>query len=198
MVEGKTEALYLRHLKERNSNVEVMVCESENKNPSKMVGNCVHKMKEKGVDVSQGDIAFCVFDVYNNKEDDLRAAAVAAKKSGIKLIVSNPRFEIWLLMHFRSVSGLPADAKIEDMLSVHLGCKYSKTDDIWDHIRGHAYGAAKASKEASDKEGLISPEDFFRCRFSTGMHILTEAVNKLKAENTRKYKSEQEWKRSNR
>jgi len=172
VVEGKTEALYLKHLKERNSNVEVIVCESENKNPSKMVDNCIQKMREKDVDTSQGDIVFCVFDVDNNSVSDLHNAMIIAEEKGIQLIVSNPRFEIWLLMHFRSVSGLPIDADLEDMLSRHMGCGCSKAEDVWGRVCKHMGKAMQISGATSSKEGLVSPEDYFCCRCSTSMHTL--------------------------
>jgi hypothetical protein len=105
VVEGKTEALYLNHLKERNSNLEIIVCGSENKNPSKMVNNCIQKMGEKEIDPAHGDLAFCVFDVDMNEKDDLQKAIKLADRHSITLIISNPRFEIWLLMHFRDKFG---------------------------------------------------------------------------------------------
>ena len=151
VVEGKTEALYLKHLKERNSNVEVIICESENKNPSKMVGNCVQKMREKDVDVSQGDIVFCVFDVDSNSEEDLRNAVAIAEEKGIGLIISNPRFEVWLLMHFMSASSLPVDADLEGMLSKHICCEYSKTEDVWNYACGHINKAIQMSEAISDR-----------------------------------------------
>ena len=49
---------------------------------------------------------------------------------GIDLFVSNPSFEVFLLMHFQDVKGRMSQDDMEDALSRHLGRRYDKAKGI--------------------------------------------------------------------
>ena len=60
------------------------------------------------------DSIWCVFDVDEHPEVD--QAKQLAKLNGLKLAVSNPCFELWLLLHFRDNPGAQHHKKIQAML----------------------------------------------------------------------------------
>ena len=48
-----------------------------------------------------GDLAFVVCDTDFHKEDQIQEARTLAEQNNITLLLSNPCFEIWLLLHFK-------------------------------------------------------------------------------------------------
>ena len=81
------------------------------------------------------DEVWCVLDVEGqNKRDSLNRAVASAKDNGIRLCLSNPCFEIWLLCHFvkRARSYNDCAAVIVDLSKYwrdHCGKGYQKNDD---------------------------------------------------------------------
>jgi hypothetical protein len=64
------------------------------------------------------DSVWCVFDVDDHPQvaDALRMA----RDNGIKLAISNPCLELWLLLHFRDSPGMQHRGKIGKMLSKYV------------------------------------------------------------------------------
>jgi hypothetical protein len=67
---------------------------SKTGSPAQLVGHA-RKMREN--DPGGFDEVWCVIDV---DEFDLSEAVRTARRSGISLAISNPCFEVWLLLHF--------------------------------------------------------------------------------------------------
>lgn len=61
------------------------------------------RAKKEGGEV---DEIWCVFDVeWPRNHPNLREAMTLAESNGIHLAVSNPCFEIWLILHFKDAAG---------------------------------------------------------------------------------------------
>lgn len=84
ITEGYTEQIYLRHLRERDSNCTVHVERTHRQTPIKMVKFCWNRFKEKGLKTNLGDAAYCVFDRDNTDVDDLIGAIEYADKRGTR------------------------------------------------------------------------------------------------------------------
>ncbi len=81
------------------------------------------------------DEVWCVMDVEHAAHGaSLTAALAFAKKHNIKVCLSNPSFEVWLLAHFERVKrDFPDSAAVERRLSdvywkKHFDCEYDKGD----------------------------------------------------------------------
>ncbi|MFC4057974.1 RloB family protein [Planomonospora corallina] len=69
---------------------------AENGVPSALVRRAIERNRDDEVDE-----CWCVFDVeWPKNHPNLRQAVQAAKEHGIRLAISNPCFELWLILHF--------------------------------------------------------------------------------------------------
>lgn len=66
--------------------------------------NIKKKPKECNISLKEGDEIYCAYDVDENLDEDLEAAERLAEANGIKILLSNPCFEIWILLHFEQTS----------------------------------------------------------------------------------------------
>jgi hypothetical protein len=87
----------------------------------------------------QYDEVWCVFDV--DEHPGINDATQMARASGIELAVSNPCFELWLLLHFREQPGAQDRHRIQAMLRSHVR-EYDKSIDF-EKFRPHCEDAMK-------------------------------------------------------
>jgi hypothetical protein len=119
----KTEKSYLDGLKraERNPSISVVI-KANPRSPSEVVRHA-EKIRQQSPD--DFDEVWCVFDVDEFK--DLREAEGLASRYKIGLAVSNPCFELWLLLHFdERTAHCSSYAALLPDLRKHLP-KYDKT-----------------------------------------------------------------------
>ncbi|MFJ7996681.1 RloB family protein [Streptomyces sp. NPDC096310] len=92
----ETERQYLQGLRDhlRNPAVAVVV-RGKACSPTQLVA---YARGQRDLNRGGYDEVWCVFDV--DEYPDVAAAADAARRHGIKVAVSNPCFELWLLLHF--------------------------------------------------------------------------------------------------
>jgi hypothetical protein len=115
----RTEADYLRGLRDEHRLTTValkIVAKAES--PDRLVAY----VKDTFVAEDFDDI-WCVTDVdhYEREGGKVTAAVRAARGSGISLAVSNPCFEVWLLLHFEDLRAHCRDyAEVERRLRKHL------------------------------------------------------------------------------
>lgn len=83
--------------------------------------------RQMDLDPEKGDRVFCVLDHPNVSSEVLRKANDQAGRYGIDLIVSSPCFELWFLLHFRSVCASMDQDEIIGELKKYLP-KYKKGD----------------------------------------------------------------------
>src|ERR1700733_13496047 len=99
----KTEPGYFEDLRQRyRSVVEVVLCQGGV--PKTLVERAVEMKKEADSKAAKDeneryDEVWCVFDIDDHpKIDD---AKLQARYNGIRLAISNPCFELWVLLHFQ-------------------------------------------------------------------------------------------------
>lgn len=66
------------------------------------------------------DEVWCVYDVDDTPEGKLSEARELADKECLRLAVSNPCFELWLLLHFRGSPGARQRADVQGMLEDYM------------------------------------------------------------------------------
>ena len=99
---NKTETIYLKELVNDQGGFKLRKSRDSSTDPIRMVTGLISAMDEYGFSAEDGDLAFCFIDLdlSREKEMQLKKAAPTAEKHGIKLIVSNPCFELWFICHF--------------------------------------------------------------------------------------------------
>jgi RloB-like protein len=125
--------------------------------------------KREGDDNLAYDAVWCVFDVDDHPH--VADARQMARDNGIDLAVSNPCFELWLLLHFRDAPGMQHRDTIRQMLSAHLP-GYDKGVEFAAYSAGYPQAAKRAEqldkKARDDGESGRNP--------TTGVYKLTEVI----------------------
>ena len=178
--EGPTEVKYFKGLAERNINLRITAVSDTKTKPYQIVDYCKVKMKEYGIDLKKGDVAFSVFDVDNNSLEDLIRAVRKAEEYGIRIVVSNPCFEIWLLLHFREhqIPLIDKDRINEELRE--CGIDFHKNTDYRDVLTPLRSTAMFNSKKIAEELGLETPYHFFDTVYSTNVHKVIELIDEMK------------------
>jgi hypothetical protein len=118
------------------------------------------------------DEVWCVFDVDDHAR--LGAARELADAEGIGLAVTNPSFELWLLLHFREHGAHLTSRQATTLVRKHLR-------DYHKHVRYDelAEGYTDAVGRAESLERRHSRAGTQGANPSTGVHHLTERIRQL-------------------
>lgn len=121
-VEGKTEEDYIRHLHGLTDEFR-LIPQLQSSNRSLLVKSAIElrqsdiRVPAERRDPMLGPRAWCVFDF----DDDVSVDSLLqrARKDGVGVAFSYPCLELWLLLHFKLVSGQPdKDAIVEKLRTV--------------------------------------------------------------------------------
>lgn len=101
----KTEKNYFQRLKEYLNliSVSIEILSSRHPTPLQVIGYAEQKAKE----VSEYDEIYCVFDRDTHKDFDKaldEAKKIKLKNTIFEIIVSDPCFEFWILLHFAKIT----------------------------------------------------------------------------------------------
>jgi hypothetical protein len=120
------------------------------------------------------DEFWCVFDVeWPRNHPGLRTAIEKAERNGVKVAVSNPCFELWLILHFKDSSAwLDSDDACRTRRK--LDGSADKGLDAATYMPHIAMAAARAAK--LDKRHERNGVSFPRTNPSSGMHRLIAAI----------------------
>jgi len=138
---------------------------------------------DKDFDARQGDRCYCLLDVEphdTEKAPLLNEALELAEQKGIRILLSNPSFEFWLLCHVANASSLKssladpqaADKALRGILGVgkrELNADESRFHKLVDRART----AASAAREIHCQHHAAVP-DIRRANPSTTVYLLVE------------------------
>ena len=113
-----------------------------------MVKGLISTMEDLGFDSREGDLAFCLLDMdcSRDKEKPLQEALRLAKKNEIQIIVSNPCFEFWYLLHFQYTTKFFKDyPAVKTALTAYLS-DYEKAGDVYAQLSEHTTDAIQNAK----------------------------------------------------
>ncbi|MCC6156997.1 MAG: RloB domain-containing protein, partial [Deltaproteobacteria bacterium] len=116
------------------------------------------------------DQVWCVFDV--DAHPNLARAMDEASANGIELAISNPCFELWLLLHFRDSPGMQSRSTIQRMLKNYVNgyVKHVDFSQYEDRVTEAVSRATRISLIANaDGEPGRNP--------TTGVYRLIESIN---------------------
>jgi hypothetical protein len=112
-----------------------------------------------------------VFDV--DEHPNLREARDMAKGNDIELAISNPCFELWLVLHFRDNPGLHHRHALQSMMKAFVP-NYDKKVDFATYAPGYRDALTRARRlagqAADDEEPHRNP--------TTGVFMLTELIGR--------------------
>jgi len=142
---SKTEPAYFKNLcrKLRLHSTEVRVCGEECGNaPVSVVDFALEEQRRRKREVKQGvallayESVWCVMDVeQRGKNPTLPDALQRARDKKLKVVLSNPCFEFWILLHFEDAAKPYSNcAEVIRALQRAMGRTYRKGDDIFKHL----------------------------------------------------------------
>lgn len=120
------------------------------------------------------DECWCIFDVeWPKNHPNLLDARQLAQAKGIGLVISNPCFELWLVLHHREFTRFVTTAEAES-LSRKLDGRAGKSIDsaVYMPLRKQAADRAERLERRHTRNGTVFPGD----NPSSGMHHFLRAL----------------------
>lgn len=172
---NKTEALYLSALNRALKSYVIMVARGNNTDSMSIAQSVAKTIKKENLSLNDGDLAYVMIDKDFSKSqtNDIITAKGFAKKNSIEMLVSNPTFELWYLLHFRySTKKYTSNAEVLNELRRYIS-DYTKSRDISNCIMNKtdiAVANAKKLEEFHDRNGT----DILERMPSTDVYKLVE------------------------
>jgi len=187
VTEGETERIFFNSLKQRNLNLEIRLYKGKRTNARQLVENCVKRIQMEELDLEDGDIIICAFDVDNNSQKDLKQALDTAEKNGITVALSNPCFELWYLLHFRDIDHRISSKEVRTELSTHVK-HYDKTQDYREILTPRRRGAVVRAKTIAKKRCITGMDGYSDIGNNpcTSVHLALNAIERLIKKNLQK------------
>jgi RloB-like protein len=182
VTEGETERIYFNGFKRRDCNVEIKVPSSRPTDALNLVKFCINQMRQIGIDLEEGDVAICAFDILGNDAAHLEEAFCLAESEGIILALSNPCFELWYLLHFRDVDHTLNCKEAEDLLNKFIK-GYRKAEDYSEILNPKQTDAIKRSSNIVRKGNITNPDDIAQTNPSISVHKAIAAIHELMEKN---------------
>jgi hypothetical protein len=117
------------------------------------------------------DQVWCVFDI--DEHPHLSETLDMAKGNNIELAISNPCFELWLVLHFRDNPGAQHRHAVQSMMKTFVP-NYDKKVDFSTYASGYRDALARARRLAQhaseDEEPHRNP--------TTGVFLLTQLIGR--------------------
>jgi hypothetical protein len=117
------------------------------------------------------DDTWCVFDVDDHTHSQLSVARQSAENHKIKLAISNPCFELWLLLHFAEQPGMQTRDRVLELLRHHVPDYDKRIDYAIYHAR---YANAVARAQSLDTQAETDHEPGRNP--TTSVYLLTERI----------------------
>jgi len=179
---SKTEPLYFNSLKSnlRLAMVEVEIV-GEGAAPINVVDHAIELREErkrlarKSVTKTEYELVYCVIDVEAPVPHESLARAIdKAKGNKLDVILSNPCFEYWYILHFRKTSSPFSSSQNVKSTLRQIHSAYNESDTtIFKVIHDKTSDAIKHSKEVL-KEQHNDTKDLSNCNPSTHVHKIVE------------------------
>ena len=115
------------------------------------------------------DSVWCVFDV--DEHPHLPEACKMARDIGINLAISNPCFELWLLLHFKDPPGMKDRKQVQRLLKKHVP-GYDKSVKQATYSDGYSIAVTRAATLDKIAEKVRTPGH----NPTTGVYRLTELI----------------------
>jgi len=174
---NKTERNYFLEFNRKQDFYRIVLASGSSTDPIGIVKEAILSYEKFGLETVSGDIAYAVFDTDFGKEMQIEEARSLAKKNGIKLALSNPCFEVWLMLHFRfSTKGYYSNEEVNAEIS-KIWPDYRKNISSFESIHSQgktAINRANRLKRFHTETGAKGEIEY--CNPSTDVHRIVELL----------------------
>ena len=145
---NKTERNYFSNFLGRDKDYTIKSVPGNETDPVYLIRQTIQKVKDLGLDLSEDDKAYCIFDADINKEKNVQiiSAIKLAKDNNIIPIVSTPCVELWFLVHYEYTTAMISSDDVIIRLKKYYP-KYEKNCDIYPDIIDKINNAINNSKK---------------------------------------------------
>ncbi len=151
---SQTEPKYFEHFRTRQKNIDIRIVGARSSAGEtdyvSLVRKAIDYQNKNQISIAKGDSIWVVADGdvnYNNpnpvdnKNQQLQRARKMALARGIQIIISNPCFEFWYLMHFQyTTKFLKSYDEVKNILNKYLP-EYEKTTDVYENLKAYTTDA---------------------------------------------------------
>jgi hypothetical protein len=151
--------------------------------PLTLVRRAVKLRKRSIAENDEVDEVWCVFDVEWPKSGqhhpNLREAVQLAEANGVHLAVSNPSFELWLILHFRKQSAFLTNVEARRL---RARCDGSADKGVEGSVYMQRRNVAVQRAMLLDRKHIGDATNFPENNPSSGMHFLLASVTSALAD----------------
>lgn len=150
---NKTEKIYFHNFQDRGKNFIIKIVPGNETDSVSLVEQTIKYIKKNGIDLSEDDIAYCIFDTDVNLKKDLLIAKAITKAEQHKIvpIVSSPCIELWFLLHFDYTTARLNNDEVCERLKKFCS-KYSKSYNIFPELVDKLSNAITNSKKLEKEQ----------------------------------------------
>ncbi len=98
---NKTEKTYFQEFNGSDKRYIIVFARGNNTDPVNIVKDAITTAHDIDIEPIDGDQIYAVFDIDYGKLGQIKDARELAQEQNVHLVLSNPCFEVWLLLHFR-------------------------------------------------------------------------------------------------
>ena len=145
---NKTEKLYFNNFDNGKKSYSISFAKGNYTDPLNLVKMLIEEMKKIGVDLSDGDRAYCIFDtdIEPIKNTVIKEAKKLASLSGIEIITSTPSIELWFLLHYEYTTASMDNKSLINRLKKFYP-NYAKNINIFPDINKNINTAIDSAKK---------------------------------------------------
>lgn len=165
--EGETEVGYFHYVNGllRPARISVRSTHDRDVAPEAIVRRAIEFVDgnpKRGIEAGQFDQVWAVFD-WDNHTDEVRRAIALAERHGVRVALSNPCFDVWLIWHWRDFAQSQCDAAQTDVALHAAWPRYRKGhDNPWHELQGSLHDASRRARLAERRlhdRGLAFPHN---------------------------------------
>lgn len=144
---NKTEKIYFNHFDDGKKSYSISFAKGNYTDPLNLVKMLIDEIKKIGLDLTDGDEAYCVFDTDTNpiKNSIISEAKKLATDNNIKIISSTPSIELWFLLHYEYTTASMSNRDLINRLKNYYP-NYDKNVDVYFDINSRMIDAIERAK----------------------------------------------------
>ena len=145
---NKTESIYFNNFDDGKKNYSIIMANGNATDPVNLVKMLSTEIIKRGLDMNEGDLAFCVFDtdIDSIKNRAIKEAKKLADKNRIIIITSSPCFELWFLLHYKYTTAKLSNDEVITNLKKYLS-NYEKNKNVFPIIKENISNAIQNAKK---------------------------------------------------
>ena len=189
---SQTEPKYFEHYRTRQTNIDIRVVGSRSSAGEtdyiSLIRKAIEYQAKNDLSVSNGDSVWVVADgdvnhnnpdPVTNKNQQLMKARKMANSKNIQIVISNPCFELWYLLHFQYTTRYLKNYSAVRAMLVNYLPDYEKSEDVFSLLAPHTEEALQGARRLEQhhlRNGENLPLGLHAKPFTDVYHLIEHLV----------------------